>query len=187
MKRCLAVIPIAFVTSLCASQAFAGDRDLRRFCLQKINDDTVRKIPKSAAAIAYVSIYGSQLKDFSNIERNLNAPISPENPNLPMFPDLTYYRCMSGLVFVCSIMANGACLRKADISLNRPDLKQFCLEHPNENPSQAQIGHGNFYDWDCLDGKLKVNLGNRIDQRHFIADSWEPLVSEKRLEKFSHR
>lgn len=175
------------VALFCSSATFADDQALRRYCLQKINDDTIRKIPKSAAAIAYVSLFSSELKELQAVELKFKEPIHSDNSEPRQFLDLTYYRCMSGLVFVCSIMRNGACLRKADIRLSRPDLDQFCQKHPNESLSQAQIGHGSLYDWDCLDGKAKVSLGNRIDQRNFIADSWEPLVSDKNLKESRHR
>ena len=90
---------------------------------------------------------------------------------------------MSGLVFVCSQMANGACLGRADITLNRPDIVRFCLKNPNQDPSMAQIGHVSFYWWECLNGKAQAVIGNRVDQRNFIADDWHPLVSEKKLKE----
>ena len=80
-------ISIACITLLGVTSAFADERDLRRFCLQKINDDTIRKIPKADAAVAYVSIRQDEFKDFSIIKRKMKEPICSDNPYLPKFSD----------------------------------------------------------------------------------------------------
>ena len=178
---------IALVTLFGLTSAFADEKNLRSFCLQKVNDDTIRKIPITDAAVAYVSIRTDELKDFATIKKKMKEPISSDNPHLPMFPELTYYRCMSGLVFVCSKMVNGECNGAADIKLNRPDIVQYCRKNPNKDPSMAEIGHGSFYMWECLNGKAHPVMGNRVDQRNFVAEDWHPLVSEKALKEFLSR
>jgi uncharacterized protein len=136
-----------------APSAIAGSQS-RSLCAGQGTDDVVRPIPPS-------------LYDFAN---KLFGEEAASN---------TVYRCMSDRVFVCPI-GNGFSCDRPSTDRRNPSADQYCRENPGSDfVPMAASGHGTIYTWKCAGGRALIDFVEKLDERGFRADAWNPLFGMK--------
>ncbi|RBP03774.1 hypothetical protein DFR50_14221 [Roseiarcus fermentans] len=121
------------------------------------DDDRARPIPQSLAARARAALgFASEAPD-DYVVRS------------------TVYRCMDGVVWVCTHGANLSCA-KADTAPASAGAEAWCREHPgaDEIPAYA-TGHDTAYAWTCAGTKAVAGRASPLDRRGFFADQWKPI------------
>jgi hypothetical protein len=136
-----------------APSTIAGSQS-RPLCAGQGTDDVVRPIPPS-------------LYDFANKLFGEDATST------------TVYRCMSGMVLVCPI-GNGFSCDRPSTDRRNPGADQYCRENPGSDfVPMAASGHGTIYTWKCAGGRAVVDFVEKLDERGFRADAWNPLFGVK--------
>ena len=101
-------------------------------------------------------------------------------PDMPMdiLTRNSFWRCMSGKVYGCSVGANIPCQGKADASKTPNEgMTAFCKDNPNSDfiPA-ASTGRETVYAWKCVSGKPQVDKQVlNPDARGFITEFWYAL------------
>jgi hypothetical protein len=140
-----------------AMPSLAEVSDARRYCAQVRDDDTIRQLPRSLAA----EIMGDKRT----------------SDEIDFFVTETYFRCMNGLVFYCSIGANNPCTSKADTERHRPDIDRYCRKERNlDFVPMAVTGHATMYSWSCVKGRAVITDQMQLDKQGFQAELWTPLL-----------
>ncbi|HWA81593.1 MAG TPA: hypothetical protein VG848_14950 [Acetobacteraceae bacterium] len=125
------------------------------YCRQAGTDDTLREIPAQLVPIS-TRLFGLSAMPPSEVRRS------------------TYYRCMSGHVFVCNLGANLPC-GKADTSRDLSGADEWCAQNQNSDFIPMYVtGHDTIYRWRCA-GPKAVIIGTvfRVDPRGFVAEMWK--------------
>ncbi len=102
---------------------------------------------------------------------------SPDAP-VEVFAQGTFWRCMDGKVYACTVGANLPCTSKADTSRTpTADEKDFCTANPNADVVPAVVtGRETVFEWRCKDGSPEiVRQVFTPDARGFISDFWYAL------------
>ena len=102
---------------------------------------------------------------------------SPDAP-LELFAQNSYWRCMDGKVYACTVGANLPCTAKADTSRTPTASEtEFCTANPNADVVPAVVtGRETVYEWHCKDGAPEiVRQVFTPDARGFISDFWYAL------------
>ncbi len=102
---------------------------------------------------------------------------SPDAP-VEVFAQGTFWRCMDGKVYACTVGANLPCTSKADTGRTpTADEKDFCTANPNADVVPAVVtGRETVYEWRCKDGAPEiVRQVFTPDARGFISDFWYAL------------
>jgi hypothetical protein len=102
---------------------------------------------------------------------------SPDAP-VEVFAKGTYWRCMDGKVYACTVGANLPCTAKADTSRTPTSAEtEFCTANPNADVVPAAVtGRETVYEWRCKDGAPEiVRQVFTPDARGFISDFWYAL------------
>jgi hypothetical protein len=97
---------------------------------------------------------------------------------LELFAKNSFWRCMDGKVYACTVGANLPCTSKADTSRTpTADEKDFCTANPNADVVPAVVtGRETVYEWHCKDGAPEVvRQVFTPDARGFISDFWYVL------------
>lgn len=103
--------------------------------------------------------------------------VSPDAP-LDWFIQNSFWRCMDGKVYACTVGANLPCMSKADMSLTpTPEEADFCQANPNAEFIPAYVtGRETVYEWRCKNGAPEiVRQVFQADARGFISDFWYEL------------
>ncbi len=102
---------------------------------------------------------------------------APDMP-LQILQNNSFWRCMNGKVYGCSVGANIPCQGKADMSKTPNEgMTAFCKENPNSDfiPAVA-TGRETVYAWKCVSGTPQVDKQVfNPDARGFIAEFWYAL------------
>ena len=102
---------------------------------------------------------------------------APDMP-LQILQSNSFWRCMNGKVYGCTVGANLPCESKVDMSKTPNDgMTQFCAANPNSDfiPAVA-TGRETVYAWKCLSGKPQVDKQVfNADARGFIVEFWFAL------------
>ena len=151
-------------TSVVAAQSV----DAREACSRTRDDDTIRPLPASLAAQAMQAQAGD------------GAPPAGDRPptaqDLKSYLEQTYFRCMDGSVYVCSIGANLPCTGKPDRRRSIPAVGDYCRTAPNADAvPMAVTGHSTIYSWSCVKGRPVIIDRVQLDRRGFQANIWTPL------------
>jgi len=98
-------------------------------------------------------------------------------PDAPLEPFLrnSFWRCMGGKVYACTVGANLPCQEKADISREPSEgMSDFCEENPQSDVIPAAVtGRATVYLWRCDEGEPEiVRQVAEPDQRGFLANFW---------------
>ena len=147
MRRKCAIFMLACTfVALAVTHALAGDAI--SYCAKVGNDDKIRKITPDLMPFAK--------KEFSGWD----------------IADSTFYRCMSGKVWICSIGANLPCWG-VDRRKRSPEIDAYCHENPNEDfIPMAVTGHATIYSWKCIGGKPVITGTETLDARGFQSSIW---------------
>jgi hypothetical protein len=74
----------------------------------------------------------------------------------PLEPYLhhTFWRCMDGQVYACTVGANLPCQERADVSRKPTQgMTNFCQENPHAEVVPAFVtGRATVYEWQCTNG-----------------------------------
>lgn len=100
---------------------------------------------------------------------------APTDAPLEFFTNGTFWRCMNGKVYACTVGANLPCQAKADASRNPTQAQQdFCRENPTADFIPAVVtGRETIYEWRCNDGVPEiVRELTRPDERGFLSNIW---------------
>ncbi len=99
------------------------------------------------------------------------------SPNAPLdvFVENSFWRCMDGQVYGCTVGANLPCQAKADT--NRTPTAgeiEFCRTNPNSDFIPAAVtGRETVYEWRCTSGRPDiVRQVLQPDRRGFISNFW---------------
>ena len=101
-----------------------------------------------------------------------NAP--PDAP-LELFTRNSFWRCMDGKVYACSVGANIPCQSKADTSTKPNEgMTNWCNSNPDTDVVPASAtGRETVYDWRCTNGAPQiVRQVFTPDARGFISAFW---------------
>ncbi len=94
---------------------------------------------------------------------------------LDVFVKNSFWRCMGGKVFACTVGANLPCQAKADTN-RTPTAEEagFCQANPNSDFIPAAVtGRETVYQWRCGNGTPQiVNQVVQPDERGFISNIW---------------
>jgi hypothetical protein len=99
---------------------------------------------------------------------------SPDAP-LNVFVNNSFWRCMDGKVFACTVGANLPCMAKADTNRTATAAEvEFCQANPNSDFIPAAVtGRETVYQWRCANGAPEVvKQVLQPDTRGFISDFW---------------
>jgi hypothetical protein len=87
----------------------------------------------------------------------------------------SYWRCMDGKLYACTVGANLPCTAKADASRTPgPELATYCKEQPEADVIPAYVtGRETVYAWRCRGGAPVIERQvAQADARGFIAGIW---------------
>lgn len=102
----------------------------------------------------------------------------PETAPLQPFLRNSYWRCMGGEVYACTVGANLPCLEKADLSRTPSQgMVSYCAENPDADNIPAYVtGRATVYAWRCQEGQPAiVRQVNEPDARGFLAAYWHRI------------
>jgi hypothetical protein len=105
----------------------------------------------------------------------VNAP-----PNAPLDPFLraSFWRCMDGKVYACTVGANLPCQAKADLSRSpSAAMVDFCRQNPESEVIPAVVtGRMTVYQWRCRGGAPEiVRQVAQPDARGFLSGIWHEI------------
>ncbi|MCI0475720.1 MAG: DUF333 domain-containing protein, partial [Anaerolineales bacterium] len=102
-------------------------------------------------------------------------------PNIPkdQLANSSFWRCMNGKVYACTVGANLPCQEKADANKTpSAALNDFCKTNPAASVIPAVVtGRATVYEWKCVSGKPEiVKQVFTPDARGFLADFWYEIA-----------
>jgi hypothetical protein len=101
------------------------------------------------------------------------APLEP-------FLHNTFWRCMDGMVYACTVGANLPCQERADVSRKPTEsMTNFCQNHPQAEVIPAVVtGRATVYEWTCAnDIPEVVRQFTPPDARGFLSNIWYAISS----------
>jgi hypothetical protein len=105
------------------------------------------------------------------LRKAFNTPDTP----LDVYMRGTFWRCMNGKVYACTVGANLPCEAKADTNRTPTQAeKDFCQQNPNaDNIPMYVTGRETVYEWRCENGKPEiVRQFAQPDARGFLSNIW---------------
>lgn len=100
---------------------------------------------------------------------------APEDAPLDPFLYHTFWRCMDGQVYACTVGANLPCQERADVS-QRPTqgMTNFCQDTPHAEVIPAVVtGRATVYEWKCTNGVPEImRQFAQPDARGFLSHIW---------------
>jgi len=91
------------------------------------------------------------------------------------FTNGSYWRCMDGKVYACTVGANLPCTAKANTDKTPTQAEtDFCQANPASDFIPAAVtGHESIYAWRCKAGKPEINQQVfHVDKQGFIVEIW---------------
>jgi hypothetical protein len=107
-----------------------------------------------------------------------NKPGTPTPPIL----NGSFWRCMDGKVYACTVGANLPCQSKANTSRTPNDgMTQYCKEQPSSDFIPAYItGHETVYEWRCENGQpAVVKQVTQTDAQGYQTNIWYEIPPVK--------
>lgn len=99
----------------------------------------------------------------------------PRKPSVAEYQKNSFWRCMDGKVYTCTIGANIPCQEKADVSQTpSAGMVDYCKTNPAEDYIPAFVsGRATVYLWSCTDGKPKiVRELTKPDAAGYLSNVW---------------
>lgn len=100
---------------------------------------------------------------------------APADAPLEPFLRNTFWRCMDGQVYACTVGANLPCQERADASRKPAQgMTDFCEENPHAEVIPAFVtGRATVYEWACANGAPEVvRQFAQPDARGFLSNIW---------------
>ena len=113
----------------------------------------------------------------ASIERGLRQAVGAPPGDAASFSQ-SYWRCMDGEVYACTVGANLPCTAKADANRTPgPAPTTFCAEQPDADVIPAYVtGRETVYAWRCQHGAPVIERQvATADARGFIAAIWHEI------------
>jgi putative hemolysin/predicted secreted protein len=108
-----------------------------------------------------------------------SAQLAPDIPR-DMLAGASFWRCMNGKVYACTVGANLPCQEKADTNKTpSAAMNDFCKANPTADAIPAAVtGRATVYQWKCAAGKPEiVKQQFTPDARGFLAEFWYEIAS----------
>jgi hypothetical protein len=102
---------------------------------------------------------------------------TPDTP-LEVYTRNTFWRCMNGKVYACTVGANLPCEAKANINrIPTQAEKDFCQQNPDADFIPMVVtGRETVYEWICRNGKpVIVRQFSQPDARGFLSNIWHEI------------
>ncbi len=102
----------------------------------------------------------------------MNLPASTPPPPIA---ENSFWRCMDGKVYACTVGANLPCSEKANTDRTpTQDMKDYCQANPKSDFIPAVVtGRATVYSWQCNNGAPEVKeQASQVDARGFLANIW---------------
>jgi len=106
---------------------------------------------------------------------------APNDAPLDAFVYNSFWRCVNGRVYACSVGANLPCASKANTSQAPTQAESdFCKENPTSDFIPAYItGHDTIYAWACKAGQAVAGQQVfHVDPQGFIQEIWYPIPAQ---------
>jgi hypothetical protein len=100
---------------------------------------------------------------------------APADAPLESFLHDTFWRCMDGRVYACTIGATLPCQERADVSRRpTPGVANFCKDNPQAEVIPAYVtGRATVYEWKCTAGAPSiVRQVAQPDTQGFVSHVW---------------
>jgi hypothetical protein len=100
---------------------------------------------------------------------------APADAPLEPFMHNTFWRCMGGQVYACTVGANLPCQERADTSRRpTPGMTDFCRDNSHVEVIPAFVtGRATVYEWKCTNGVPEVvRQFAQPDARGFLSNIW---------------
>ena len=102
------------------------------------------------------------------------AGISSDMP-AEVLAQSSFWRCMNGKVYACTVGANLPCQEKADLSKTPSKaMNEYCTANPKADFIPAVVtGRATVYEWKCVNGKPEA--GKQLftaDAQGFLSEFW---------------
>ena len=107
----------------------------------------------------------------NGLQKALNLTGTPAPP----ITQNSFWRCMEGKVYACTVGANLPCLDKANLSKTpSPGMLEYCRANPTADFIPAYVtGHNAVYEWQCKAGVPEAGKQvAQVDAQGFIAGIW---------------
>jgi len=118
-----------------------------------------------------------------SIARGLQSAFQvPASAPLQPFLQNSFWRCMDGKVYACSVGANLPCMVRANTS-RRPSkaVVNFCAANPEVSAIPMVVtGRATVYAWQCVGGKPAiVRESVKPDKRGFLSNIWYEISAKQ--------
>jgi hypothetical protein len=103
---------------------------------------------------------------------------APADAPLEPFLHNTFWRCMDGQVYACTVGANLPCQERADASRRpTPGMTDFCRDNPHAEVIPAFVtGRATVYEWKCTNGVPEVvRQFAQPDAQGFVSHIWHAI------------
>lgn len=114
------------------------------------------------------------------VARGLQKAFGISDPNVrEPFRKNSFWRCMGGKVYACTIGANLPCQEKADISrAAAPAVAEYCKANPDAAVVPAYVtGRATVYLWRCKGGQpMIVRQVTKPDARGYLSNIWYEIA-----------
>lgn len=106
------------------------------------------------------------------------AGLDPSGMPSEVFKQQTFWRCLDGKVYACSVGANLPCQVKMKIDPTPSEpIKAYCTTTPDaEFVPMSVTGHDTIFSWRCVKGKPEVTHVEELDTRGYMKRIWYELA-----------
>lgn len=110
-----------------------------------------------------------------SVIEGLQSALGLDGTPAPPIVQGSFWRCMDGSVYACTVGANLPCQEKADTSETpTEEMAAFCEEDPDSEFIPAAVtGRATVYSWRCSEGEPQIiEQVFQVDPQGFLADFW---------------
>jgi len=107
----------------------------------------------------------------NGLQKALNLAGTPAPP----LTENSFWRCMAGKVYACTVGANLPCMDKANLDKTPTQgMKEYCQANPNSDFIPMVVtGHNVVYEWQCKVGAPEAGKQLvQVDARGFLVNIW---------------
>jgi hypothetical protein len=119
---------------------------------------------------------GPEIPD--SVAQGLQSALGGTGTPPPPIAQNSFWRCMDGRVYACTVGANLPCQEKADTSETPSEaMVEFCQGDPDSEFIPAAVtGRATVYSWRCTEGEPEIiEQVFQVDPQGFLADFWYEL------------
>jgi hypothetical protein len=108
------------------------------------------------------------------------ATQAPPDAPLDQFRSGSFWRCMDGKVYACTVGANLPCQEQANTSqAPTAAMTNYCRTNPNGDIPAFVTGRATIYAWSCANGVATSGRQvAQVDDRGFLANIWYAISTQ---------